>query len=227
MEEKKSYPGGKAGNGVYQTIINLMPPHETYIETHLGGGAILRKKRPATRNIGIDIDARVIDAWAGKKALNMKLHNGDAVTFLRNYNFIGRELVYCDPPYVQETRKTGKIYRFEYTEKQHIQLLECITKLECMVIISGYYSELYATELSDWNCKIFQAQTRGGSPATEYAWFNFAEPVFLHDPQYIGRDYRERERIKKKANRWVNRFQTLPLLEKQAIMAALKKGGVF
>ena len=35
------YPGGKGGAGVYQTIINNIPPHDTYIETHLGGGNIL------------------------------------------------------------------------------------------------------------------------------------------------------------------------------------------
>ena len=50
------YPGGKNGSGVYQTIINLMPPHEVYIEPFLGSGAILRMKRPALRNIGMDRD---------------------------------------------------------------------------------------------------------------------------------------------------------------------------
>ena len=37
------YPGGKGGAGVYQTIINNIPPHDTYIETHLGGGNILER----------------------------------------------------------------------------------------------------------------------------------------------------------------------------------------
>ena len=49
-----NYPGGKGL--LYQKFINLMPLHEVYIETHLGGGAIMRNKRPARRNIGIDID---------------------------------------------------------------------------------------------------------------------------------------------------------------------------
>ncbi|MBS0352463.1 MAG: DNA adenine methylase, partial [Proteobacteria bacterium] len=47
-----SYPGGKGK--CYQRLINLMPPHETYIETHLGSGAVLRNKRPAKTTIGID-----------------------------------------------------------------------------------------------------------------------------------------------------------------------------
>ena len=51
-----TYPGGKNGPGVYQRIISLMPPHQTYIEPFLGGGAIMRLKRPASLNIGIDRD---------------------------------------------------------------------------------------------------------------------------------------------------------------------------
>src|SRR5579883_3303215 len=50
------YPGGKAGDGVFQRIINLMPPHQVYIEPFFGGGAIMRLKRPARVNIGIDRD---------------------------------------------------------------------------------------------------------------------------------------------------------------------------
>ncbi len=58
-----AYPGGKSGAGVYQQLINRMPPHDTYIETHLGGGAILRRKRPARLNIGLDLDPEVIAHW--------------------------------------------------------------------------------------------------------------------------------------------------------------------
>ena len=52
------YPGGKGKT--YQQFINLMPPHETYIETHLGGGSIIRNKRLAMRNIGIEIDPETV-----------------------------------------------------------------------------------------------------------------------------------------------------------------------
>jgi hypothetical protein len=33
-----TYPGGKGGAGVYQMIINQIPPHRVYIEPFLGGG---------------------------------------------------------------------------------------------------------------------------------------------------------------------------------------------
>ncbi len=59
-----SYPGGKGR--IYQELINLMPPHDAYIETFLGDGAVMRRKRPAARNIGIDVDERVIRRWLGR-----------------------------------------------------------------------------------------------------------------------------------------------------------------
>ena len=42
-----AYFGSKATSGLCQPIIALMPPHDTYIESHLGGGAIMKRKPPA------------------------------------------------------------------------------------------------------------------------------------------------------------------------------------
>ena len=64
-----TYPGGKGGDGVYQTIINLMPPHKIYIEPFLGAGAIMRAKRPAPiSSIGVDIDTAAIGIFHEKPA---------------------------------------------------------------------------------------------------------------------------------------------------------------
>lgn len=38
-------PGGKNGAGVYQTIINLMSPHEVSIDPFLDAGAIVPERR--------------------------------------------------------------------------------------------------------------------------------------------------------------------------------------
>jgi hypothetical protein len=58
-----SYFGSKATSGLCQAIIALMPPHDTYIETHLGGGAIMQRKPPALRSIGIERNARVLERF--------------------------------------------------------------------------------------------------------------------------------------------------------------------
>ena len=150
------YPGGKGL--IFQRLINLIPPHEVYIETHLGGGAIIRNKLPAQENIGIEIDPKVIAKWKTiKNNHNFKLINDDAIKFLKSYNFTGRELVYCDPPYLRETRKKNAgLYRFEYSLRQHIELLKVIKRLPCMVLISGYESSLYKESLRDWYTYCFK-----------------------------------------------------------------------
>jgi len=61
MLQTMNYPGGKSGAGVYQTLINLMPPHDVYVEPFLGGGAVMRLKRPAAVNVGIDRDRTALE----------------------------------------------------------------------------------------------------------------------------------------------------------------------
>ena len=56
-----TYPGGKAN--IYQWLINHIPPHQTFISTHLGNCAVMRFKRPAQLNIGLDLDSEVIEMW--------------------------------------------------------------------------------------------------------------------------------------------------------------------
>ena len=38
------YFGSKATSGLCQALIALMPPHSVYIESHLGGGALMKRK---------------------------------------------------------------------------------------------------------------------------------------------------------------------------------------
>ncbi len=53
----------------------------------------------------------------------------DAVDFLRGYPFNGSEFVYADPPYVRSARRSVRpIYRFEYTDDDHVRLLDVLTK---------------------------------------------------------------------------------------------------
>ena len=213
-----SYFGGKGGAGTYHTIINLMPPHGTYIETHLGGGAIIRRKKPApVLNIGIDIDPEVTQMFS---LPGVDVINDDAARFLENYNFCGDEFVYSDPPYPVETRKSATRYNFDYTTEQHVELLEILKTLPCMVMISSYWSKLYAKSLAEWNCHSFESQTRRGK-AVEWLVYNYPRPTELHDYRYLGDDFRERERIKRKRKRWIGRISKMPTLERNAMLAEL------
>lgn len=60
-------------------------------------------------------------------------------------------LFYVDPPYLQETRTARAIYgSFEMTDADHAALLRQIRRLRAKVMLSGYRSKLYDTELAGW-----------------------------------------------------------------------------
>jgi len=182
----------------------------------------MRYKREAKRNIGIEIDPAVIRMWTDINQIDFELIHGDAIAFLEKYPFKGKELVYCDPPYLRGTRKKYySIYKYEYSLEQHIELLEVIKSIPCMVMISGYESKLYMESLSDWNTYSFQATTHSGM-ATEWIWMNYPAPVQLHDYRYLGNNFRERENIKRKLKRWAARYKSMSVLERQALLSALQ-----
>ena len=237
---RMNYPGGKNGSGVYQRIINLMPPHRVYIEPFLGGGAIYRLKRPAEVNIGVEIDPVVFDEWAGKNTVcddsgrerpngsnppgpsggYSRVVLGDGARFLKEYHFQGDELVYCDPPYLAATCSTRIRYKFKFSEDEHMSLLRCIRKLPCPVLISGYWSQMYDSALKGWNSIHFETMTRGRK-ATEWVWFNYAQPTALHDYRYVGENYRDRQRIKRKKASWTGKLRKMSSMERQALLSVM------
>jgi len=214
-----TYPGGKSGAGVYQTIINQIPPHEVYIEPFVGGGGVFRNIRPARSSIVIDSEPSAISPY--QKMPGITAIHGDGCSYLERRKWTGREFVYADPPYLKQARKSQRdLYIHEWGTADHVRFLKLVRDLPCSIAISGYHSRLYMEALHDWRVITFTAQTRRG-PATEYLWMNYPEPTALHDCRYLGADFRERERIKRKAGRWAANFEAMPPLERQAVLSAM------
>ena len=209
--------GSKAANGLCQPIIAAMPPHTTYIETHLGGGAIMKRKPPALRNIGIDLNARSITSFSCPWPV--ELVQGCAHRYLEEFPFTGTELVYCDPPYLHEGRKSDRRYRYEYTDDDHIALLALLKRLDCMVMISGCPSDLYDQTLTGWHRLSLQVMNQAGA-VTERVWCNFT-PGVPHWHSHAGRDFTDRQRIKRKAESWARRYAVMPPGEQLAVLAAM------
>lgn len=212
-----AYFGSKATSGLCQAIIAMMPPHETYIETHLGGGAIMKRKPPALHNIGIERNARALARF--ECDYPVELVHGCAHAFLVGYDYRGRELVYCDPPYLHSARSSGRRYRFDYSEQDHTALLELLKTLPCQVMVSGYPSALYDERLEGWHSLELQVMNHAGV-RTEKLWFNFTLDR-VHWASLAGRNFTHRQCIKRKAANWGRRYQGLPRAERLAVLAAM------
>lgn len=297
----RTTPGAKAGAGIYQRIINQIPPHKFYLEPFLGTGAVMWAKLPAHRDVGVDINGVTMSAaqkrFAGRRGTQFLQMSGltlleslaaemmsaaddagnghtrvspfpgtraidtePAVSFrnapsdliavdgprqqnhsrdraiifgdagILTAGLAPRDVVvYADPPYLMSTRRGQKrLYAFEpaldgLTDVSwHERLLAALCALPYYVLLSGYWSDLYADRLRDWRAINYQASTHVGQ-VTEYLWCNFDEPLALHDYRYLGSDRRERRRIKMKKQRWVAKLRGMPRLERQALLAAMKE----
>ncbi len=219
----KEFIGSKGGQGVFQRIINLIPPHRVLIEPFAGEATIARKIRAPEEIILVD----------KVKAAGLRLESpaqkcarfilGDGIAFLDAYRFKGHEFVYADPPYLLAARaQRGRAYyAAEMTDQDHKRFLRVARAINCRVMISGFHSPLYDQELADWTTEEFETMTRGGTKSLEVLWFNYPRPDTLHDYRFVGEDFRARCRLRRKIRNAVADLSSMPPLERGAMFEAL------
>lgn len=90
-------------------------------------------------------------------------------------------LIYCDPPYVPDTRHSGslEVYGYEMTESQHRDLAAVLKKCKGHVVLSGYPSKLYDTLYRGWHRVEFDIANHAAGAKTksrevECVWRNYA-----------------------------------------------------
>jgi DNA adenine methylase len=88
-------------------------------------------------------------------------------------------LHYVDPPYLPETRSPAnkydlkhRMYRHELSRGEHVKLLGFLKRLEGMVVLSGYASDLYDARLRGWRRFEISALADGARARTEVLWIN-------------------------------------------------------
>ena len=227
MRSKINYPGAKNASGIYQRIISIMPKHEIYIEAFAGSAAIMRRKEPATVQLGYDIDTGVIrkycDGVPGQITMANSIKYLDTSATLLNaiHEHYARIMIYCDPPYLITTRRTAaRIYREEMTAADHSEFLDVCRKLRCYIIISCYDNTLYDMKLKGWNKLHMPTTTRKGA-ATETIYYNFPDSLPRHQYNYVGDNFRDRAAIKGRVKRNVKKLLDMPDIERVMIMEAL------
>jgi DNA adenine methylase len=111
---------------------------------------------------------------------HVQVESQPAIELLRRYDS-PETLFYLDPPYVPGTRVNGG-YRFEMSLDDHRALVDAALRLEGMVVLSGYQSELYEPlRIAGWQIKSKEV-TASTSPnralRTEVLWIKGGiEPI--------------------------------------------------
>ena len=124
-------------------------------------------------------------AAIGLRFTGVLIENRPAIDIMQQHDG-PKTLHFVDPPYVHETRimERGRIYyRHEMSDDDHIELLKALKSLQGFVVLSGYESELYLSELQGWTIDKTTsriAANRGAKVRTECIWINPACSHALH-----------------------------------------------
>jgi len=216
------YPGGKNGDGVYQRIINLIPPHKVWVEACGGSAAITRHICAAEESYVIEVDpvqSECLREQLGSRAIVV---HGDFIEKLGVAKpACVDSLLYIDPPYLVDVRTAGRtMYRYDWTVSDHISFLKWVVKRGERIIITHPTCDLYLSALPGWNRVAYQYMSRNGL-RNDCIWMNYPAPERLHDYSYIGRDKTDRQRIQRKIDRELSKLSALNPLERNAIISAV------
>lgn len=102
------------------------------------------------------------------------VENRPALDLIRKCND-PKACIYCDPPYLMDTRG-GRQYNHEMSKQNHEELLHELLRSRASVILSGYGSELYDDALWGWYRVERDSRNQNADRRTEVLWCNF-EPA--------------------------------------------------
>lgn len=221
-----NYKGNKKIPGVYHKIINEIPTYKNYYELFAGScaiGKILMKLQPDNRYFFNDLDKTILKKHLASAGIDKNIYtvlNDDAIKILKSLPVSIDSFIFLDPPYLYSTRNGIKYYKFEMTDKQHLKFLAAARSLKINCMIIHPKCELYDNELKGWRQVIVKIKYHNKT-SIECLYMNYEQPKTLQTDIFLGKNFTDRQRIKRKAERFVNKFSSLPELERKYILSRI------
>lgn len=211
------YPGSRGASGVAEKIIAIFPPHDLYIEPFVGKSAVLRRKDGVASVVYDVVD--LCGYWSEYQHVDFV--QGCGLAMLERMLFLpSTALIYCDPPYPHSTRSKRNLYAEEWSDDRHRRFLRSCRRLRCPIVVSTYPIEMYERELPGWHHFDFQSMTRGGV-RTDRVYCNYDPGDAAGANDFLGVDFRDRWRLKKKLRRHLAKFAALPAAERRFLLRHL------
>lgn len=213
----KNYIGNKNIPGVYQKIINEIPAHTYYLEAFAGSGAIGLLLPAGTVKIFNDLNSDALQLITVPPGHTVIKTSYNASDLLQLFSAAGTDgFTFCDPPYLHSTRDSDQLYKFEMSEHDHIQFLAEAQKLKCNCMIIHPACELYDITLQYW--RSVQIKIRyNRKTSIEKLYMNYGPVQTLQTSKYLGKDCWDRQRIKRKAQRFIDKGMSIPFPERTYI----------
>ena len=109
-----------------------------------------------------------------ERLIRVQIQNRPAVDVIELYDN-SQTLLYCDPPYVHESRGDSRVYSFEMDTREHRELAAVLESCKGKVAISGYRCELMNELYGRWERHDAPVKTCHSTktPRQEYLWTNY------------------------------------------------------
>ncbi len=220
-----NYPGNKNIPGLIQKIVNQIPECDFFYELFAGSAAV--SKFLSVRSRGViffinDLDPAVTYNFVCSAGSTVSHVPADAIIQQLISGAAGKEtFVFLDPPYLHSVRpRSLNLYKFDMDVPDHLQLLLLVRDLQCNCMIIHPQCNLYDQELKSFR-KVHVTVWYHKKTSHEILYMNYPEPVKLLTYDVFGSDCWDRQRIKRKGDRFIKKINGLPIHEKNYLLSRL------
>jgi len=133
---------------------------EDYLDQAVNEFIVRRMSRGGTKNTFARLrEGEESNSWSSsienlsdlsKRIKEVYIFNKPAVEIMKVFNF-SDVFLYCDPPYLHETKISKTVYESEMDTNDHIELAHSLNAFQGKALISGYASPLYNRLYKEWN----------------------------------------------------------------------------
>lgn len=124
---------------------------------------------------------------AAERLRGVQIECRPALEVVRRFDY-PEVFMYLDPPYLPETRSSGRQYVHEMGREEHEEMLETVLGSRAKIMVSGYESDMYNRYLKGWRKESFQSCAEHGKPREEVVWMNYSDGQQATIFDYIGAD---------------------------------------
>jgi DNA adenine methylase len=234
---KNKYPGQKNIPGLIHKIVNEIPFCTEFYELFAGSAAVSIFLYVLDLNVKFYINdissgvtdkinfiCRQNDLYLPDHTVNISnLNATDIIQTFFNVPATTEKFIFMDPPYLHSTRpKNTNIYEFELSESDHIKLLSSIGSIQVNTMIIHPDCDLYNEYLKSWRSVQLKIRYHNKT-SIEKLYMNYEKPKKLLTTKYLGKDCWDRQRIKRKGDRLINKIKSLNDQERQFLIEKIKE----
>lgn len=222
----KYYPGNKNIAGYIQKIVNNIPECDKFVELFAGSGSVsnfLFKSVGSRVEFHMnDISSEVTDQFdypSGSTVTNLSY--SDLIQSLLSVSPGIRTFLFCDPPYLYSTRPgSTEIYDHEFSDYDHIEFLHIARNIDNNCMITHPACDLYDRTLYGWRTVDVTVRYHNKT-SKERLYMNYDKPDRLITYDHSGSDCWDRQRIKRKIYRNLQKISSLPAAEQEPLLKAI------